>query len=624
MSTKNVIYDFTREQREPTLEPVFDQCGRCSHDATNNGNIENITVGPSITSNVPPTSILEMSEVIRPCYMTHIAWFRINNRNLEPGLYFHGLAKSENDAEADERISSPIIVEAITSNSDGNFFGRLLRFIDCHGVWHCWPMPMSLLKSSGDELLGELLDQGLTYNRKKRNDLINYIMNFKPTRHILAASTVGWHNDVFVLPNQVIGGSDIIFQSTTAADSDFQASGTIEGWQNDIGRLCRGNIPLMVSVAAALAGPVLKLINRHQGGGIHWVGDSSSGKSTCIEVAASIWGSSSFIRSWCATANGLEGLATTRNDTCLILDEIDEASPLEIGKITYMLANGQGKQRAGVYGNARSIQRWRTIAISTGERSLTSIMSDVQKQPNSGQLVRMLNINSMFEHGVFSNLHDFENGRTLSDHLKTARLHNYGVIGPAFIACLREDMQNMSEYLADINKLFAAYTTNNLESRAAAVFAVIALAGELGIHYKLLPWSPDDVINATLVAFKRWRIYEISGCTEDQRILESIRNFIDRNSDSRFSDIHSNIGDKIHNRAGWYKNNDEGNRIYMLLGCALEEAGGKYGRNRIVEALKKASWLTECDSGRKTKKTRIAGENKNLYYLCIKEHQDEL
>lgn len=101
---------------------------------------------------------------------------------------------------------------------------------------------------------------------------------------------------------------------------------------------------------------------RQQGGGIDWVGNSSYGKSTSVEVAA------------------------TRNETCLILDEIDEASPHEIGKIAYMLANGQGKQRAGRVGTARKIQRWRIITISTGERTLTSIMNEIGKHPNAGQV----------------------------------------------------------------------------------------------------------------------------------------------------------------------------------------------------------------------------------------------
>ena len=130
----------------------------------------------------------------------------------------------------------------------------------------------------------------------------------------------------------------------------------------------------MLSICAAFAGPLLKPLNQ-RGFIIHWVGDSSSGKSTAAEVGASVWGPPEFVRSWNATANGLEGVATIRNDTCLILDEISEASPKECGKIAYMVANGQGKQRAGKAGNARNIRRWRTVGVSTGERTLEAFLA---------------------------------------------------------------------------------------------------------------------------------------------------------------------------------------------------------------------------------------------------------
>lgn len=51
-------------------------------------------------------------------------------------------------------------------------------------------------------------------------------------------------------------------------------------------------------------------------------------------------------RSWKATSNGMEAIATLFNDSFLALDEISEAKSTEIGGIIYSLANGVGKQRA--------------------------------------------------------------------------------------------------------------------------------------------------------------------------------------------------------------------------------------------------------------------------------------
>src|SRR3990167_9531877 len=147
-------------------------------------------------------------------------------------------------------------------------------------------------------------------------------MNERTKKNITAASQTGWHGDVFVLPNNVIGGNDIVFQTESRAEHNFKTLGTLNDWNKHIGSLCIENIPLIMSISTALAGSLLHRINKKSGGGIHWFGDSSLGKSTALEVTGTVWGSPEICRSWSVTANGLEAIAAMHNDTCLILDEI--------------------------------------------------------------------------------------------------------------------------------------------------------------------------------------------------------------------------------------------------------------------------------------------------------------
>ncbi len=481
-------------------------------------------------------------------------------------------------------------------------------------------MPMHMLKGSGEELRGELLNQGFIFNPKKRNDLMNYIMEELPKRRVIAATKVGWDSDnTFVLPNQVIGGKDVVFQSEIPGENEFKTKGSLEGWQKNIGKLSHGNIPCMISICMALAGPLLKKVNRKQGGGIHWVGDSSSGKSTVVEIAASIWGSSDIIQSWNATSNGLEGVLAMRNDICLFLDEIDEASPQEVGKIVYMITNGHGKRRAGRTGNARDIQRWRTMTISTGERTLSSIMNDIGKQPNSGQLVRLLNIPAGFDHGVFSNLHGFPDGRSLADHFKALCEQDYGHIGPAFIHFLIKEKRDLPGALSGLVEAFCKEGIfSKLESRAAGTLLVGAMAGELAIEYGLLPWSKGDALSAMKVAFNKWREAQGSRQSEHTCIVENISSFIVK-QDIRFS-LYRDGKDisTVNNRAGWYEEKN-GERVYMFLPEALEEAAGKFDRNRVVRAVREAGWLVDHDDGRYTKRTRTPMGSKGLYYIRVRD-----
>ncbi|MBS0289805.1 MAG: DUF927 domain-containing protein [Proteobacteria bacterium] len=604
-----------REQREPREQTSHDDSSPCSRSDFTAENIENkLFVDIVNPIHTPPLYPPEIT-IKRSCYLSHSDWFKINNKLMKPGVYWHGI-KHHKDGEAediDEWICSPLYIEAIASSPQDDNFGRLLRFLDTNGRWHEWAMPMHLLKSNGDELRGELLNQGVTFNPKKRYSINDYIMSQHVARRITAVDHIGWYHDTFVLPNQVIGDDNVIFQSEAILENEFQTKGTLAGWQQEIGKLCEGNIPLIVSISTALAGPLLKFIDRRQGSGIHWVGDSSSGKSTSVEIAASIWGSPEFIRSWSTTANGLEGIAATRNDTCLILDEIDEASPYEIGKITYMLANGQGKQRAGKVGNARKIQRWRIFTLSTGERTLQSIMNEIGRKPNAGQLVRLLNVPVSFEYGAFSNLHGFESGRLLADHLKAMRLKHYGHVGPAFIHKLMEDKRDFSKLLDKLVQAFTKKSNTNLEKRAATVFATVGLAGELAIEYGLLPLQPESSLQATLTAFQRYLVFNDASQSEDGQILQAISEFIAKFGDSRFS-LHNGPEEKsIPNRAGWYLDNLEG-RVYMFFPVALKEAASGFERSRIVEALQRAKWLIS-DINRAAKKTRTPAGMKYLYHI---------
>ena len=86
----------------------------------------------------------------------------------------------------------------------------------------------------------------------------------------------------------------------------------------------------------------------YTGGGFHLIGTSSTGKTTALYVAGSVWGGRSnkgFLDTWKSTANGLEAVAQLHNHCLLLLDEINEVNPYEVGATVYALANGSGKSR---------------------------------------------------------------------------------------------------------------------------------------------------------------------------------------------------------------------------------------------------------------------------------------
>jgi len=597
MNTKN---NYEREQGEPREQLNIGAFNSCSQKTKYSENNENILI----------------ASIKRPCFASYETPVIINKKLFKPGLYYHSvkIKNEEMPEEINTWISSPLEILAITSTASHEDFGRLLKFVDSNGKWHEWAMPMHLLKGRADELLGALLSQGLICNLKFRKELIEYIMNAQPERRITAVNTTGWHNTSFILPNEVIGTSDIIYQSEIVTESDFSTSGTLEEWVNNIGKFCEDNIPLIVSISVALAGPLLNLVHHKHGGGIHWVGDSSTGKSTALEVATSIWGPSDFIRSWRVTSNGFEGFAASRNDTCIILDEINEGHPEDIGMISYMIINGQGKQRAGKVGNAKKIQRWRLTALSSGEKTLESIIKEGGKRINSGQAVRLLNIPVRFEYGIFNNLHNFTDGRALAEYFQTMTGKYYGNAGRQFIQKLIFEKKNLPELLNIYTQEFVKNAKQNIEKRAAVFFSLISLAGELAIEYGILPIKKGDAFIAAQRAFLIWKKFQGVYQTEDYKIIQAISNFIDKYGDTRFSSIDEEK--HIPDRAGWYKIiKDE--RIHMFLPAAIDEVVDGFERSRVIDVLNRGKFIIEKDIGRHTKKIRTNSGLKNVYSIHI-------
>ena len=549
----------------------------------------------------------------------------------KPGLWWHGL---KDETEIDQWICSPLYADALAHGERDADYGLLLRFRNASGREREWTMPMHMLKGAGEELRGELLNLGVRIDPSSHRLLNAYLMSRYPKRRVLAATCIGWHSGgtVFVLPNRIIGTGDVRYQSEQADHDEFTQAGTFDGWRSEIAARCTGNPMLAFAVSAALAGPLLARVHR-TGSGFHFVGDSSTGKSTQLIAGASCWGGSGFIRTWRATGNGLEGIAAALNDTALILDEISEADPREIGGTIYAIGNGTGKSRAARTGKAREVRRWRVILLSSGERTLTATMAEGGKRAKAGQEARLLDVPCTRRYGVFDKLHDMADGRAFADGLKASANRNYGHSGPAFIERMISDPRDYGDYLAQITALDEFASETSLEGRAAGAFALAAMAGELAIEWGILPWPEGEALDAAVIAYIAWKEQRGKGQTETRQILQAIADFIARHGDSRFSALHPKKDDEptpygsypkkddatVYNRAGWWKDDANGERIYLFTPAGLREASEGFDLRRVLDALDDSGWIAEHDTDKRSKKTKAQGRSQSLYAIAPKE-----
>lgn len=476
-------------------------------------------------------------------------------------------------------ISSPLYVTARIRDVNGMNHGKLLEFDDADGVHHIWSMPMTLLAGDCAELRKSLLNAGLEISTspKMRQFLAEFIQRSSPSITARCIHRTGWHKGSFILPDGNIGnlGQEKMFvQGPSSNLQGYCSAGTLLDWQKNVAHPCVGNSRLIFSLSVGFGSPLLSLLGL-ESGGFQLTSPSSSGKTTAMRVAVSLYGSEEFMRKWKSTLNGLETIAFLHNDLLLCLDEIGEMSPYEIGDAAYMLANGSGKNRSRADQGLRDTMKWKLLFLSTGEISLATHMEQAGKAAKAGQEIRLADIPAdTGAYGMFEELHGMPNGSVFSDTLSANAKRYYGVAGREFLKRLVHDTENAKTFVKRAIERFLQDAipekANGQVHRVAARFAVVAAAGELAIHYNIvrvldkdglasIGWDEGNAHLAVLKCFQDWlEAFGGEDLREEAAIIADTQYFLDKNGESWFTNWYANPLDVVqpprtHNRAGYRK-----------------------------------------------------------------------
>jgi len=571
------------------------------------------------------TNVIELipeadgAKLVRPSHRVYDHGTTLEREKLRPGVWFHCTKRDGEDGETpvNEWLCGPLYVDAVTrSDSQEADYGLLLRFRNVDGRWLTWAMPGELLAGRPEAILSVLLSMGLKIAHRHRARVVAYIADQEPKKRITAATATGWHGpELFITPTGNIGKGEAIYQAESAADGDYGKGGTLDGWREGIGALLPGNPLLQLGIGTALAGPLLQPLGIHTGGGFHLLWDSSNGKTTVVQCAASAWGHGvHFTLKWNATANGLEGIAALRNDCLLALDELGQADPRYVGDVVYSVADGIGKQRAGRSSAARKVRRWRVMLLSSGEVTLETKMAEAGKRTRAGQDVRLVTVSAGRTFGAWDNLHGHPTGASLSDSLKRASTTHYGHAGPAFVLALveRGELGSLPTMLEAIRAHFPADPGQS--ARVAERFAIVALALELAVGVGLLPMANGEGIASMVELFKGWQAGRGEGPSEDGQILKALADFIDRHGGSRFQCVEAGA-DEVRDRAGYWESTPTG-RLYLFTRSGLEEATKGFELARVVRALDSVGAIAKRDRGRAQASKRLPdGSTPKLYWI---------
>ena len=543
----------------------------------------------------------------------------------------------EADKDGEERpiwICSPLYVMAETRDANSKEWGRRLEWCDGDQVRHQWAMPLEELQGDGSDVRRALARGGLHIapGKRARDLLAAYLQRWRVEKRARCVERLGWYGAVYVTPEQTIGQEDEIveFQNAHAIKPAFAISGTAEEWRDSVAALASGNSRLVFALSVAFAGALVDIAGVDSGG-FHLRGTTSTGKSTALKAAASVWGNpSTYPRTWRATANGLEGLAALHNDGLLILDELSQIDPKEAGEAAYLLANGQGKARATRTGAARQSAQWRLLFLSAGEESLADLMTQAGKKTNAGQEIRLADIEADAGAGIgaFEELHGKPGGGELSDAVKDAATRYHGAVGIEWLHKIVAHRSKLADFTHEnIQQFVKECVPNNADGqvqRVARRFALVATAGKLATRYGLTGWKENEAIDAAQKCFAAWLEAFGTGNRVECALLEQVKAFFEAHGSSRFEPI-NNTEQRIPNRVGYYRNDGEGLQYLVLPEAFKKEVCEGFNPKTAAKVLVKAGWLALGEGNRAAKNEYIPalGKTTRCYVFTVRMWEGE-
>jgi uncharacterized protein (DUF927 family) len=543
----------------------------------------------------------------------------------DDGLFY--VDQDKEGHEFDRYLSPPVYVVAKTRTEGGTAWGRLLEWRDDDHRLHVWAMPLELLQGEATDVCKELAYRGANVSLTKRHrDLfVTYLQNCPTYRNALCVERLGWHGGVYVMPHGAIGSSSdlIVYQNPHGMSATLKQSGTLAAWREQVAALAVGNSRLVFALGVAFAAPLAELAGE-QSGGFHFRGSSSTGKSTALDLACSVWGGVGYKREWRATTNGLEALAAMHNDGLLVLDEINQCEPKAIGQAVYMLANGQTKARMNKTLSARPAITWRVLFLSAGEQGLSDLMQQVGQKTNAGQEIRLADIPADAGQGmgVFEQLHGTLDASAFAVMVKDHAAKYHGTVALQWLEWVSRQRPQLT---TRIKAMIEHFTGEHVPSgasgqveRVARRFALVAVAGELATEAGLTGWAQGEATTAAAHCLRDWiEAFGGIGNHEERAILEHVRAFIEAHGSSRFESMTADR-ERISNRVGYIQHKAGQAREYLIFPEAFKREVCKgFDAKQVVKVLVSQGVLIPYKDGKASQPRRTPDSDKTVRMYVI-------
>lgn len=286
-----------------------------------------------------------------------------------------------------------------------------------------------------------------------------------------ASSVLGWQDDGrrgFLWGKTCLGGRVHLLaeDGTEQLAEGFRKSGTFEGWRRAWDEI-EGHPTVGLAVYAAIAPVLIGLIREAPTFTVDWSGRQQGGKTTLLQLAASVWGDpAGLISQWRASSVGVERTLEFFRHLPTILDDTKHANPPTVVTETlYQVTGRRGRVRGKVDGMRRTADL-RTVLLSTGERAATTFTED------AGARSRCLAVEGMpFGRAA--------GGRAISERVQVIVMDHHGHLGPAVVDHLLARRDAWADISGRWSKLRDDITVrcNGSDGRGSAYLAILLLSG---------------------------------------------------------------------------------------------------------------------------------------------------
>jgi uncharacterized protein (DUF927 family) len=309
----------------------------------------------------------------------------------------------------------------------------------------------------------DLAGNGIAVTSKSAGTLIEYISDIENRNYDIipeknSVGRLGWINDEGFSPyvDGLVFDGDANYRHIF---DSIKTHGSGKLWLSAIAEIRKTSLLARIVLASSFASVLIAPLGCLPFFVHLWSGESGTGKTVALMMAASVWGDpyiGRYIQTFNSTMVGREKLAAFLNSLPMLIDELQLAKDNR-GKLNfdvYALAEGVGRTRGTKTGGIDKTPTWANCTITTGETPIVNANS------GSGASNRVIEIECKADD------HIIEDGHGLSTILKV----NYGFAGKAFIKKLKEvGFDKAKEIYAKYYKQLSESNTTEKQAMSAAL-----------------------------------------------------------------------------------------------------------------------------------------------------------